>query len=106
MMDISPDQLSLVRRILARHVPGCRVLAFGSRTTGAAKRHSDFDLAVMASTRLPARRLARLKEEFSESRLPFKVDVVDWSAAGEAFRKIIRAHCEVVQAPKSGPTPG
>jgi predicted nucleotidyltransferase len=104
-MDISPDQLALVRCILARHVPECEVSAFGSRVAGTAKKHSDLDLAVMTSEPLSLRRLARLKEDFSESRLPFKVDVVDWSEASESFRSIIRARCEVIQAARPDPKP-
>jgi type I restriction enzyme S subunit len=47
------------------------------------------DLVVMADKPLATMRLADLKEEFSESDLPFKVDVVDWAATKEGFRKII-----------------
>ncbi|MBF0173154.1 MAG: hypothetical protein HQL83_06875 [Magnetococcales bacterium] len=34
--------------------------------------------------------LAGLKEAFSESDLPFKVDVVDWATTAEGFRGIIK----------------
>lgn len=104
-MDISPGQLCLVRSILARRLPGCKVLAFGSRVSGTAKKHSDLDLALMTSAPLSVRRMSRLKEAFSESRLPFKVDVVDWSEASEPFRAVIRARSEVVQGSRSDLTP-
>ena len=101
-MDIAPDQLFLVRSILARHVPECQVLAFGSRVAGTAKKHSDLDLAVMTRAPLTVRRMARLREAFSESRLPFKVDVVDWSEASKSFRAVIRGRCEAIQGRESG----
>jgi type I restriction enzyme S subunit len=40
---------------------------------------------------------AALAEDFSESDLPWKVDIVDWATTGESFRKIIRDSRVVVQ---------
>jgi len=34
--------------------------------------------------------LALLENDFDESELPFKVDVVDWPTTSESFRQIIR----------------
>ncbi|MGH8626362.1 MAG: hypothetical protein ACREYC_14210 [Gammaproteobacteria bacterium] len=42
-------------------------------------------------------RYADLQEAFSESELPFKVDIVDWSAASESFREVIRECHELLQ---------
>ncbi len=39
--------------------------------------------------------LGSLKHAFSESDLPFRVDVVDWAATEAGFRKIIEAECVV-----------
>ncbi|MGB4347710.1 MAG: hypothetical protein WBJ21_15095 [Burkholderiaceae bacterium] len=35
--------------------------------------------------------LADLSEAFSESDLPWKVDIVDWANTSDAFRKIIKS---------------
>jgi predicted nucleotidyltransferase len=96
MLDLSPEQLAEVRRILLLHVPGRTVRAFGSRVQGNAKPFSDLDLAVMGETPLDFRQLAELKDAFAESNLPFRVDVVDWEATKEAFRRIIEETYEVV----------
>ncbi len=32
---------------------------------------------------------ATIRDAFSESNLPFRVDVVDWASADEPFRRII-----------------
>jgi len=40
-----------------------------------------------------------LADDFSESDLPFKVDIVDWATTGERFRKIIEAERIVLQPP-------
>ncbi|MFA7404074.1 MAG: nucleotidyltransferase domain-containing protein [Pelobacteraceae bacterium] len=97
MLDLSPEQLVEVRRILQFHVPGRTVRAFGSRVQGNAKPFSDLDLAVMGDASLDFRQLTALKDAFAESNLPFRVDVVDWAATSEAFRGIIEEAYEVVE---------
>ncbi len=91
-LDLSPAHLAIVRAILARHVTGRTVVAFGSRTTGTAKPWSDLDLAVLGTEPLPLVVMARLASDLEESTLPFRVDVVDWAAATEAFRAHIAVH--------------
>ena len=76
MLDLSTDQLDTVRRILARHVPGREVRAFGSRVTGRAWRYSDLDLVVMGAEPIPDLTLASLRADLEDSDLPFRVDVL------------------------------
>lgn len=96
-IDISPDQWDIVRNILQEHVPGLEVWAFGSRAKWTAKQYSDLDLAIITKEEpLPLETSAALREAFSESDLPWKVDVVDWAATGEDFRKVIeRDHVDI-----------
>ena len=96
MLDLAPEHVAEVRRILLLHVPGRTVRAFGSRVQGNAKPFSDLDLAVMGETPLDFWQLAALKDAFAESNLPFRVDVVDWAATQDAFRGIIEEAYEVV----------
>ena len=96
-IDVRPDQWEIVRGILQKHVPQCEVWAFGSRAKRAAKPYSDLDLAVITSQPLPLQTSANLCDDFSESDLPWKVDVVDWATTRESFRKIIERDKVVVQ---------
>ena len=88
-LDLEPRHLDEVRRILAQHVPGARAWAFGSRTGGQAKRFSDLDVALEAKDGVPTEAMARLRDAFSESDLPIKVDVVDWQTLDPEFRAAI-----------------
>lgn len=88
-IDITPEERVIVLRILNEIVPDREVRAFGSRVTGKAKPFSDLDLAVMGDEPLPLETRARLEEAFSESDLPWKVDVLDWAQADAAFQNII-----------------
>ena len=97
MIDDIPDHLVTIRRILANRVPGCEVRAFGSRVTWTAKQYSDLDLAVAGEKLLDPDVLRPLKEDFEESDLPYRVDVVDWQALPVSFRSMIEKKCEVIQ---------
>ena len=85
-----PEHRRLVRDILAEHLPpDARVWVFGSRATGRAWRYSDLDLAVDIGRRLTLAEAAALAEAFSESDLPWRVDILDWQATAEPFRQRI-----------------
>lgn len=94
---IRPEEWRIVRTILQKHLPGYEVWAFGSRARGTPKPFSDLDLAIMTDKPLGLGVLAELHEAFSESDLPWKVDLVDWATACEPFREIIRREKVVVQ---------
>jgi type I restriction enzyme S subunit len=97
VIDIRPDHWQIVRHILRRHVPQYEVWAFGSRAKWTAKPHSDLDLAVITDKPLPLSVSAALADDFSESNLPWKVDVLDWATTSESFRKIIELDKVVIQ---------
>jgi predicted nucleotidyltransferase len=80
----------MVLRILAAHVPDRPVYAFGSRVAGNARRRSDIDLAIGGTAPLPLRTRAALADEFSESDLSIRVDVVDLATATQEFRNRIQ----------------
>ena len=89
MIDLSPRNLEIVKRVLRDHVPGCEVRAFGSRATWTAKDYSDLDLALVGESEIGDATLARLREAFEDSSLPMRVDVLDWHGISPAFRKVI-----------------
>ena len=89
-IDIRPADLETVRRILGEHVPALEVRAFGSRVAWNARETSDLDLALMTDEPLSIDRTAALRAAFTDSDLPFRVDIVDWATTSESFRKRIR----------------
>jgi type I restriction enzyme S subunit len=96
-IDIHPDHWEIVRRILQTHVPYAVVWVFGSRSTGNAKAFSDLDIAIITTQPLPLDVSASLSDDFSESDLPYKVDVVDWATTNASFRNIIARNKVIVQ---------
>ncbi|MCA3083765.1 MAG: restriction endonuclease subunit S, partial [Rhodocyclaceae bacterium] len=98
--DIRPDHLEIVQGILKKYVPLCEVWAFGSRAKWTAKEYSDLDLAIITDRPLSLDVSASLSDDFSESDLPWRVDVVDWATTSESFRKVIERDKIVVQEVK------
>jgi uncharacterized protein len=73
-----------------------------SRVNGVSHPGSDLDLVVIGKEKLPWQLMARLKGAFEESDLPFTVDLLDWHAIPENFRKSIQGKHEVLrEAPES-----
>lgn len=98
-LDLRPDHLAMVMAILHRQVPDREVWAFGSRAKGGAKRTSDLDLCVIGQTPLPYETAAHLRMDFSESDIPYTIDLVDWANTSPAFRRIIESERVVIKKP-------
>lgn len=97
MIDLSSEHLAIIRNILQREVPGIEVRVFGSRINGKAETYSDLDLVLVGREKLDWKVIEALKDAFAESDLPFMVDVVDWYAVSDEFRKVIEEEYEVVR---------
>ena len=98
-IEVKPDELAEIRRILGIHLPGCEVWAFGSRVKGSARPWSDLDLVVVGTDPIHWNELGMLTEAFQESELPFRVEVVDWHSTSPAFREVIESQYAIVQEP-------
>ena len=97
-IDLNPRYWEIVRDILARHVPQYEVWAFGSRAKRTAKEYSDLDLAIITDQPMGLSLSAAISDDFVESDLPIKVDVIDWATTNETFRRIIESDKVVVQS--------
>lgn len=96
-LDLNPRDWEIVHNILARHVPQYEVWAFGSRAKGTAKEYSDLDLVIITKQPLSLALSAAIADDFAESDLPIKVDVVDWATTSETFRQAIEKERLIVQ---------
>lgn len=96
-IDLSHEDWHEVLQILQQHVPHLEVWAFGSRAKWTAKPYSDLDLALITQAPLSLEERGILNEAFDESALPIRVDLLDWAATSESFRKIITQDKVVIQ---------
>jgi predicted nucleotidyltransferase len=89
-IDLPADHRWLVLNIIRTNLPqGTKAWVFGSRATGRARRYSDLDLALDAGRRMTLDEIARLTEAFSDSELPYRVDLVDWRDIDDRWRHIV-----------------
>ncbi|MGB1092198.1 MAG: nucleotidyltransferase family protein [Oceanobacter sp.] len=93
---LTPAELDTVRDILTTWLPEHEVLAFGSRVHGInLKPFSDLDLAINGEE-IDALTLTNLRNAFSESDLPFRVDLVELTETTPEFRARIERQCEPI----------
>jgi len=98
MIDISPRDLTTLKRILAKYIPGCEVRIFGSRQKGEALPLSDLDLVALGDGKFSRNLLNEIKSEFQESNLSFRVDLIDWHRITSDFQHNIHKEYEIVQS--------
>ena len=89
MLNIDEKYLKIIKDILKKYVPENEVRVFGSRLTDKAKSYSDIDIAIVGKSKIDRQTMIRLKEEFENSDIPFRVDVLDWHRISDSFKKII-----------------
>ncbi len=99
MIDLSLEHQEQIREILRRQIPDRTAYIFGSRVRGRAKKFSDVDLAIEGKTPLTLQLIADLKEAFSSSALPFRIDILDWNRASDEFRRAIQDERQKIYEP-------
>lgn len=97
MIKLTETELDVVKKILATQCPHYEVWAFGSRVHGQPHLYSDLDLVIKSPSPLDWKKIEAIKQAFSESTLPFSVDIVDWNAISEDFKNIIEKGYVVLQ---------
>jgi predicted nucleotidyltransferase len=98
VIQLEKKYLQQVQSILQRLVPDCEVWAFGSRVHGhRLKPFSDLDLVLITDHPLKLSHYGMIKEAFSESELPIRVDVVDWSVLSDSWKEMICKEHERIQ---------
>ncbi len=94
MLQLSPEQIQITKDILALHAPGKRVCVYGSRADGTARATSDLDIFILGNEVLSPDQRAELKLAFSESNLPFFVDIVEQARISTKFFEEITKKAE------------
>ena len=89
MINISPQELAIVRQLIDGAFPDVEVRLFGSRHKGIVKPYSDLDIVLVGEQKLDWLEVSRLREAFAESELPYRVDLLDWFAISPAFQQVI-----------------
>jgi predicted nucleotidyltransferase len=88
-IQLNETEKTTIKNILKSILPNVQFKIFGSRAKGTAKKYSDLDLVLITETPVSLAKLSELEEEFANSDIPFKIDIVDWQRITPEFKKII-----------------
>jgi len=91
---VSHEQKKTIIYFIKKYFPNSKIFFFGSRHRGDHKKYSDLDLCIQEQAALDLIVLSKLKEELSQSNLPFQVDLSDWHRITPEFQKLIKANSE------------
>jgi predicted nucleotidyltransferase len=87
---MSSENWALIEELLVKPLKslGLRVWIFGSRARGNQREFSDVDILyeIPKGVKLPPGFLFLLKDKLEDSRLPYKVDLVDHTAVAQSYR--------------------
>lgn len=82
------NYVDIAKAIILKHVANLpfQVFLFGSRACGNAKQFSDIDVGFLGNQKFPLLTKFAIEDDLDESIVPFKVDLVDFSAVDEKFK--------------------
>ncbi|MFK7968494.1 MAG: nucleotidyltransferase domain-containing protein [Rickettsiaceae bacterium] len=89
MINIKPKHLEIVLSILGKY--NYSFYVFGSRITDKIKEFSDLDLFYTED--IPEKIIMNIENEFEESDLPYKVDIVNYNKCDKIFQEIMKLGC-------------
>lgn len=96
LIDLTQEQLSMVKSFIGEYLPGTLVWAYGSRVRHTSTHRSDLDL-VAFSGKAQSRSIFDLGEALEESNFPYRVDLHVWNEIPENFKPIIKRAYYVLQ---------
>lgn len=96
MIKVNSIQLLIIKQILRKYLYDEEIRVFGSRISIKAKRYSDLDLVIVGKKKINPKILLKIKEDFEESDIPFRIDILDWHTISDNFRKIINKNYKII----------
>lgn len=90
------EDLAFIKNSILRFFPHSEIIFFGSRTKGTHQIGSDLDVCIRDSSPLSLSEWAKLDEVFSNSDLPYKVDISDWNRISTEFQKVIQTTGRII----------
>jgi predicted nucleotidyltransferase len=96
MIQLTRNHYIIIKKILRSYYPDAEIWLFGSRISGGAKKYSDLDILIKTASGLKIAEESahynsgiksfNIKADFSDSYIPFKIDLVNWRETSEEFR--------------------
>jgi hypothetical protein len=91
-LQLEEKHWNIIQQILTKHP--YKFYAYGSRVKGTAKKYSDLDLCYQEE--IPLSTISQIREELTESNLPFEVELVNWRYMRAKFRETIKKDLKLI----------
>ena len=97
------NYIDIVKQIVLKRVPKNEfaVFLFGSRAASNSNSLSDIDVGIMGTKPLPILIMADLDSDLEESIVPFKIDLIDFYQADQAFKNEALSSIQIWNCPKN-----
>lgn len=84
------ESLEFIKKTIRKHLPenDYEIFVYGSRAGSNAQKWSDVDIGIRGEKEVPVRKLALIAEDLENSKIPYKVDVVDFTKTSTDFSKL------------------
>jgi predicted nucleotidyltransferase len=86
---IDEESKQKIIAILAALFPNAEIYLFGSRARGTQSQWSDIDIALKEDKKISRSAIGEVISMFENSCIPYKIQIVDFSAVSEAMRESI-----------------
>ena len=86
VVDIKTELISIIHK----HLPGCKIMLFGSRARGTQASGADYDIAIDTGKKIPSTTMLHISSDIEDSNIFLHVDVVDLHAVSEKFLACIK----------------
>lgn len=88
-VQLEAEYIKIIIDIIRKYEINSEIRLIGSRAQGTARKNSDIDIVIMTDSPLSINMMGNLRDDFSLSDIPYKVDLVDWSRSEKHFQEII-----------------
>lgn len=88
-IDIKTELINIIHK----HLPGCKIMLFGSRARKTNRDGADYDIALDMGKKIPFTIMLHIENDIEESNIPVFVDVVDIHAVAKQFLFHITKDC-------------
>ena len=92
-LQLEEKHWKIVHQILSKYP--YQFYAYGSRVKGNAGKFSDLDLCYQE--KVPLSTISQIREQFTESNLPFEVELVNWKHMRPKFRELIKKDLTILK---------
>jgi len=95
-----------IRDAIVKHINPreAYIFLFGSRASGEARPASDYDIGLYQGSEIPWKVMSRIQNELEEFPIPVDIELVDFSAVSDDFKKLALKNIRLWNKPEKNLT--